>query len=66
VAVTRSPEVEDQCIRERYVCGPSGSVEVEISNATAGYTRRYQLGRWAGTDTPVVPGRKKKSKAEAR
>ena len=66
VSVAHAPEVEDQCIRERYVCNPSGSVEVEISNTTSGYTRRYRLGRWAGKDAPIVPGKKRKSKAEAR
>jgi hypothetical protein len=66
VAVAHSPGVEGQSIRERYVCRPSGAVEVEISNVTSGYMRRYRLGKWAGTDTPVVPGKKKKSKAEAR
>jgi actin-like ATPase involved in cell morphogenesis len=66
VAVAHSRGVEDQTIRERYTCSPSGAVEVEISNITSAYTRRYRLGRWAGKDTPIVPGRKKKSRAEAR
>jgi hypothetical protein len=66
VAVNHSPGVENQCIRERYTCSPSGAVEVEISNITSGYTRRYRLGRWAGKDTPIVPGKKRKSRAEGR
>jgi molecular chaperone DnaK (HSP70) len=66
VGVEHSGAVESQCIRERYLCGPSGAVEVEISNVTAGYTRKYRLGRWAGKDAPIVPGKKKKTKAEDR
>jgi molecular chaperone DnaK (HSP70) len=66
ISVTHSPSVQHQCIRERYVCSPSGSVEVEISNTTSGYARRFRLGRWAGKDAPVVPGKKRKSRAEAR
>jgi molecular chaperone DnaK (HSP70) len=66
VGVTHSPDAQEQRIRERYVCNPSGAVEVEISNITAGYTKCYRLGRWAGKDAPIVPGRKRKSKAEAR
>ena len=44
----------------------AGSVEVEISNLTGRYRRRFRLGRWAGKDIPVLPGRKRKSKPEAR
>jgi hypothetical protein len=67
LGVQHTATVETQSIRERYLCGPSGAVEVEISNVTAGYTRRYRLGRWAGKDAAVVvPGRRKKSKAEDR
>jgi hypothetical protein len=58
--------VPEQCIEEKYVCNPTGAVEVEISNLTSGYARPYRLGRWAGKDTPVIPGRKKKSRAEGR
>src|SRR5688572_11733388 len=64
--VKRLAGVPEQCIEEKYACNPTGTVEVEISNLTSGYTRRYRLGRWAGKDTPVIPGRKKKSKAEGR
>jgi molecular chaperone DnaK len=66
MAVGHAEGARSQSIRERYVCGPSGAVEVEISNVTTGYTRRYRLGKWAGKDVPVVPGRKKRTKAEDR
>jgi molecular chaperone DnaK (HSP70) len=64
--VEHSHGVREQRIREKYVCSPAGAVEVEISNLTSGYTRQYRLGHWAGKDAPVVPGRKRKSKAEGR
>ncbi|HYP12920.1 MAG TPA: Hsp70 family protein [Bryobacteraceae bacterium] len=65
-SVAHSPEASSQAIEEKYICNSAGSVEVEISNLSAGYTRRYRLGRWAGKETPVVPGKKKKSRAEVR
>jgi hypothetical protein len=66
IPVRHSSAVESQCIQEKYLCTPAGSVEVEISNLTSRYTRRYRLGRWAGKEVPVVPGRKRKTKPEGR
>jgi hypothetical protein len=67
VAVQYSAAAQEQQVEERYSCDASGSVEVQISNKTAGYTRTYRLGRWSAKTDPVsTPGRKKKTKAEAR
>ena len=55
-----------QWVREKYACTSAGTVEVEISNLTSGYMRRFRLGRWAGGDTPVVPGRKRKTRTGGR
>jgi hypothetical protein len=55
-----------QLIEERYNCNSAGNVEVRISNLTAGYSRTYRLGRWAGKEAPVTPGKRKKARVEAR
>jgi molecular chaperone DnaK (HSP70) len=52
-----APEAE-----ERYSCDSSGALTVTISNLTHGYERRYRLGRWAREETPLVPGKRKKSR----
>jgi molecular chaperone DnaK (HSP70) len=66
IAVKHAENEQQQCIRERYTCSAGGSVEVEISNVSAGYARRFRLGKWAGGNNPVVPGRRKKHKTETR
>jgi molecular chaperone DnaK (HSP70) len=55
-----------QTVEESYTINGTGTVAVTISNLTAGYSRTYKLGRWAAKGDPVVPGRKKRVKAEAR
>jgi hypothetical protein len=65
VHVERQEPERAQRIQERYSCDASGTVSVTIRNLSAGYERHYRLGRWAGKDAPVVPGRRKKKKAAA-
>lgn len=59
--VLHSPDMLSQSIEETYRYSSTGTVEVQISNLTAGYSRKFRLGRWAGKDAPIVPGRKKKA-----
>lgn len=65
VPVTRSRGGE-QVIEESYTVNRTGIVEVRISNLTTGYSRTYKLARWAAKSEPIVPGRRKRSLAEAR
>ncbi|MEJ7604902.1 MAG: Hsp70 family protein [Bryobacteraceae bacterium] len=58
--VSQSPSTESQTIQERYACTSSGSVEVQIHNLSAQYSRDYRLGRWASANETVVPGRKRR------
>jgi hypothetical protein len=46
-----------QQIVETYRCGAGGELEVEIANRSAGYLRRYRLGRWGAGSPPIVPGK---------
>jgi hypothetical protein len=55
VPVERSDAAQSQQIEERYSGDASGSVTVTITNMTAGYERKYRLGRWAAQETPSVP-----------
>jgi molecular chaperone DnaK len=55
VPVERSDAAQAQQIEERYSGDASGSVTVTITNMTAGYERKYRLGRWAAEETPSVP-----------
>ena len=55
------PEAE-----ERYGCDSSGALTVTISNRSAGYERLYRLGRWAGENAPLVPGKRKKGSAGSK
>jgi len=57
VPVEYSEAASSQQIEERYSINASGTVEVTITNKTAGYERQYRLGRWASKDSAVVPGR---------
>ena len=43
---------------ESYACDRSGAVTVTIANLIEGYNRSYRLGRWASSESLVVPGRK--------
>jgi len=51
---------------ESYACDGSGAVTVTIANLTEGYHRSYRLGRWATSETLVVPGRKKRAAEEKK
>jgi hypothetical protein len=66
VQVHYSLPAEAQQIEERYSCYASGTVEVQISNKTSNDARTFRLGRWGARTEPVVPGRKRKVKAEGR
>jgi molecular chaperone DnaK (HSP70) len=58
VPVARSDAAQSQQIEERYSGDASGTVTVTITNMTAGYERKYRLGRWAAqeaTSAPVKP-----------
>jgi Hsp70 protein len=62
VAVERCQPAEGQQIQERYLCNATGSVEVQISNQSSCYSRKYRLGRWAADPAPVTPGRKRRKR----
>ena len=64
--VRRSEDMETQVVEEKYSCDSAGTVTVEIANLTAGYTRKFRLGKWSSQTTPVTPGRKKKTRVEGR
>jgi molecular chaperone DnaK (HSP70) len=66
VPVQYSLPAEAQLIEERYSCYASGTVEVQISNKTLNDARTFRLGRWGAHTEPVIPGRKRKAKAEGR
>ena len=55
-----------QQAEERYSCDSAGTVMVRISNLTSGYSREYKLGRWAGKESTIVPGKKKHGQAQKR
>lgn len=61
IPVEHTHSAAGQVIEETYSCDASGTVSVSITNRTGGYSRQYRLGRWAGHDAPVVPGKKKKT-----
>jgi molecular chaperone DnaK (HSP70) len=61
IAVTRAGDTSGEWIEEEYSCDASGMVRVLISNKTAGYTREYSLGRWAGRPAGVVREPRKKA-----
>jgi molecular chaperone DnaK (HSP70) len=75
VPVERSDAAQSQQIEERYSGDASGTVTVTITNMTAGYERKYRLGRWAAHEAPAAPVKPRTShrrrkqgggKAEAR
>jgi molecular chaperone DnaK (HSP70) len=65
IEVNYADSAPAQQITELYSCDATGSVGVTIRNESADYERTYRLGRWAGTDAPVVPGRKRKPGSKA-
>ena len=62
IAVTHADAPALHTIEERYEADATGNVHVEISNLTAGYSRRYRLARWAPSDSVMVPGKSKRRK----
>jgi molecular chaperone DnaK (HSP70) len=61
VPVARTQAVSDQWIEECYACDAGGIVVATIANRTAGYERRYTLGRWGPRETLISPGRGRKA-----
>jgi len=45
---------------ERYTCDAGGNLTVTVGNLSAGYSRRFRLGRWAAPESPIVPARPRK------
>jgi len=66
LSVSHSPNAEAEIIEEKYSCDSSGAVEVQVSNQSSGYSRKYRLGRWSQKAAPIVPGRKRKARVEGR
>lgn len=58
--VVYSEIAQSQEIHERFLCDSSGAVRVELSNATAQYTRGFDLARWAKSPETVKPGTKRR------
>jgi len=58
VDVGRSHQVQGESITEMYACDNAGAVTVTVANDSAGYERRYRLGRWSVPDKPLRPGRR--------
>lgn len=48
-------------IVEVYECDSSGSITVNVSNDSAGYSRAYRLGRWSEKMRQVAPAGKRKA-----
>ncbi len=64
-------EAQSQEIEEKYSSDASGTVTITITNLSAGYQRKYRLGRWASKDALVSPAKTRmrhagKKQAEAR
>lgn len=60
IPIARWDWAASQEVVEDYCCDTSGAVLVTISNTSAGYERKYRLGRWAASDGTLVAGRKKR------
>lgn len=66
VPVSYSAAAAAQTIEERYQCDSGGAITVIITNQSAGFSRRYQLGHWSKAAKAVKPGqRRKKASATA-
>jgi molecular chaperone DnaK len=62
--VTHSDAVHDQVIEESYSVDATGLVEVKISNLSSGYYRSFRVGRWASKPETLVPGKRRRARAE--
>ncbi len=63
-AVCHSSVAQQQEIVEAWSCDENGVVEVSIENRTAGYSRRYRLGRWNHDAAPAKPVRSTRRKVK--
>lgn len=63
IHLTHAPQQEAE---ESYACDGSGVVTVTIRNLAEGHSRTYKVGKWAGANSIVVPGRRKKARAAKR
>jgi molecular chaperone DnaK (HSP70) len=54
-----------QDIEELYECDAAGAATVTIRNRTAGYERRYALGRWSQTAAVVKPAARRRARHTA-
>lgn len=61
IAVTYSDNVRSTAAEEQYECDAGGSVTATLANCTAGYSRRYRLGRWSGSEDLLQPRLKTRS-----
>ena len=57
LAVHLSEEAARQEVEEAYFCDAGGILTLTITNQTDGHSRKFRLGKWAGGDKPVRPGR---------
>ncbi|MGH9629888.1 MAG: hypothetical protein ACRD7E_16345, partial [Bryobacteraceae bacterium] len=65
VPIRHSDAAPGQQIEELYSCDSSGALRVQITNTTSGFVREYRLGRWAGKEAPVTPGKKKAARSRS-
>lgn len=54
IPVTYSGPAMQQRIEEHYRCDANGAITVTLSNASAGYTRTFTLGRWSIEGAPLA------------
>ncbi len=62
IPIEQSNQAAGQAIVETWFCDANGVVEVELQNKSAGYRRRYRLGRWnaaAESSVSAKPRRKR-------
>lgn len=65
ISVSYSANGSAQWIEELYECDSGGSIGVTIANRSAGYSRKYQLGRWSLKTKTVKPVQKRKRASNA-
>jgi molecular chaperone DnaK len=65
VPVSYSANGSPQWIEELYECDSGGSIAVTIANRSAGYSRKYQLGRWSLETKAVKPVQRRKKASGA-
>jgi len=66
IPVGASDSAARQWVEEAYSCDVGGTINVTITNETAGYERSYRLGRWSSSPAPVRPGRRKRRPGAGR